>query len=53
MGRGTCWEADSLSINEEIPNILWKPLPIHMIDPCPEPGESSPYYPILFLKDSF
>jgi hypothetical protein len=51
------WEAASCSPTQEFPNILWNlnvqgPLPCSQepaTGPYPEPDESSPYHPILYL----
>jgi len=59
MVRGPSWETNSRLPIQAIPSLLWNPKVHYRVHkspplaPYPEPDESSPQPPNLFLKDAF
>jgi hypothetical protein len=49
------WEANSHSVNQEIPYLLWYPKvrTSSANGPYPEPDESNSHIPTLFHKDPY
>jgi hypothetical protein len=59
MEHSPSWEANSPSLSQEIPSILWNPedsLPCSqepITGPYPEPDESSPHLPSVLFPSGF